>query len=376
MIEVIFWICAVLVLWTYGGYPLILLAKARWRRRGAERTSGRPASPQALPSVSVLLAVRNEAHHIEERLENLVAQDYPEDRLEILVLCNGCTDGTEKLAERFAAAASRPVRPITVSDGLGKAGALNRGAELARGDVLVFADARQRFEPDAVRRLAAAFSDPEIGAVSGRLVIDDSEVPAVSGVGTYWGFETRLRMAESTTGSTVGVTGAIYALRRDLYSALPRGLIVDDLFLPLRVARAGYRVVMVPEAVARDRPSKDLRTEFSRKIRTLAGNLQLVRLDPGILSPWSNPLFWRFVSHKLFRVFVPLLFLLLIPLGFGSGGGIPIAIASAVLAVHLVGALGLVVPGRWLAIPAGLVLLHAAGVTSLLMVGRDARKLW
>lgn len=376
MIEVIFWICAVLVLWTYGGYPLLLLAKARWRRRGAERTSGTPASSPSLPSVSVLLAVRNEAHHIEERLENLVAQDYPRDRLEILVLCNGCTDGTEKLAERFAAAASRPVRPITVSDGLGKAGALNRGAELARGDVLVFADARQRFEPDAVRRLAAAFSDPEIGAVSGRLVIDDSEVPAVSGVGAYWGFETRLRMAESTTGSTVGVTGAIYALRRDLFSALPRGLIVDDLFLPLRVARAGYRVVLVPEAVARDRPSKDLRTEFSRKIRTLAGNLQLVRLDPGILSPWSNPLFWRFVSHKLFRVFVPLLFLLLIPLGFGSGGGIPISIASAVLAVHLVGALGLVVPGRWLAIPAGLVLLHAAGVTSLLMVGRDARKLW
>lgn len=374
MVETIFWSCAGLVLWAYAGYPATIFARSLLQ--GREPRTPEPPSPTEWPSVSVLLAVRDEADRLATRLENLLQQDYPEDRLRVLILCNGCTDGTDALAERLARKHPGRVRSVTIVGEGGKAEALNRGAELARGDLLVFADARQRFEADAIRRLAAAFSDPEIGAASGRLVIDATDVPAVSGVRAYWGFETRLRQAESLTGSTVGVTGAIYAMRRELFEELPGRLILDDLYLPLGVVRAGYRVVLVPEAVARDRPSKDLRTEFARKLRTLAGNLQLVRMDHRVLSPRANPVLWRYLSHKVLRVFVPLLVLLLIPLGFASGATVPTAVAGTVAAVHLVGLLGLVVPGRWLAIPAGLVLLHAAGVTSLVMVGRDARKLW
>lgn len=374
MLESIFWLCVGLVAWTYAGYPVVIFIRARLGGGDASNPLTAPSSER--PSVSVLLAVRNEVDRLEARVENLLDQEYPADRFEVLVLCNGCSDGTEALAEHLARAAPRRVRSVCVDGEGGKAVALNRGAELARGDLLVFADARQRFEPDAIGRLVDAFSDPEVGAASGRLVIGDADVPAVSGVGAYWGFETRLRLAESLTGSTVGVTGAIYAMRIELFEKLPDELILDDLYLPLRVVRAGFRVVLVPDAVARDRPSQDLRTEFTRKLRTLAGNLQLVRLAPDVLLPRSNPVFWRFVSHKLLRVFVPLMVLLLIPLGFGSETTIPIVIASAVLAVHLIGTLGLLVPGRWLAIPAGLVLLHAAGVASLVMAGRDARKLW
>jgi cellulose synthase/poly-beta-1,6-N-acetylglucosamine synthase-like glycosyltransferase len=368
--ELIFWTCGVAILWTFAGYPATMLIRSarmprRMRRRGRGTTS---------PSVSVVVAVRNAADLIEARVANLLSQDYPWI-CEILVVSNGSSDDTVGVAQRLASADSR-VRVLTSPASEGKAGAINTGAATATGDVLVFADARQRFDSRAVRRLARAFSDPSVGAVTGRLVIAASASAAATGVRGYWQFETLLRIAEGRTGSVVGATGAIYAVRRDRFVPLPPAVILDDVYLPMAVVLRGDRVVMAPAAVAFDVPSKDLRAEHRRRVRTLVGNIEMLRVMPDLLSPTRNPIFVRFVSHKLLRLLTPLLSLGLVVSGLAAAGTVYRLAAAALLAVYALGALGFLVPGRALAFPAAFLMLHTAGLAALFRPRRSASDVW
>jgi poly-beta-1,6-N-acetyl-D-glucosamine synthase len=312
--KTIFWVSALVVAWVYVGYPALLLA---WSR--AARRMPHPADTgRELPSVSVLLAVRNEASRLPERLQNLFALDYPGDRLEIIAVSNGSSDATPAVLDRF-----RDRVRVSVLGAVGKAAALNHAAAAARGELLVFADARQRFAPDALRRLVEPFDDPVIGAVSGELVLDSESVggaPAAAsrsqggpeaasgvgeGVGLYWRYEKWLRRNESRIHSLLGATGAIYAMRRDLWRPLPPDTILDDVLTPMRVVMAGYRTVFTPAAKAFDQASPDAATETRRKIRTLAGNYQLLWIEPRLLLPLVNPVWLQFVSHKVGRLAVP-----------------------------------------------------------------------
>lgn len=366
-----YWLLAGIVLWCYLGYPLVMVVRSRRLRPVTA-----PRSDPELPHVSVVLAVRNEAARIPARLDNLVAQEYPADRLEVVLVANGCVDGTVAVARAVAARASRVVQVLTSEAGQGKAGAINLGVSQARGSVVVFADARQRFAPDAVRQLVAPFSDPEVGVVTGRLVVGSSDRSAVDGMRQYWSLETRLRRAESGTGSVVGATGAIYAMRRALFVPLPANLILDDLFLPLQAARAGSRIVMADDALAYDRPLSRSRGEFGRRRRTMVGNLQLVRVEPTLLLPWRNPLFMRYVSHKLLRVVSPLVFLGMLVLSALLPGPLYGWLFVAHLGIYGAGLLGLVMPARILSIPAAFVLLHAAVLAALVHFRSDARSVW
>jgi cellulose synthase/poly-beta-1,6-N-acetylglucosamine synthase-like glycosyltransferase len=196
---------------------------------------------------------------------------------------------------------------------MGKAAALNAAVREAERPVLVFADARQRFAPDAIRRLASHFDDPAIGAVSGELVIEDAAFgpqptrssTVADGVGVYWGYEKWLRRHEAIVGSTVGVTGAIYAMRRVLWQPLPPDTLLDDVLGPMRVVLRGYRVTFDSRALAFDRAAADSNAEYRRKVRTLAGNFQLLAQEPRLLLPVVNPVWLQFVSHKIGRLFVP-----------------------------------------------------------------------
>lgn len=303
-----FWISAFVAAYVYVGYPLLLAAWApvARRARARRRQSGPPAVP-AMPSVSIVLAARNEAAALPARIENLLSLDYPADRLEIIVVSDGSTDATGAVL----AACGDHVRAISLPS-VGKAVALNEGVLAARHDVVVFADARQRFDPEVLRRLVARFADPEVGAVSGELVIDAERdaaaaagSPVGEGVGLYWRYEKWIRRRESDVRSVVGATGAIYAIRRALWRPLPAGTILDDVLTPMRVVLGGYRVVFEARAIAYDAASRDAATEQRRKVRTLAGNYQLARLEPRLLSPWHNPVFVQFVSHKIGRLVVP-----------------------------------------------------------------------
>jgi poly-beta-1,6-N-acetyl-D-glucosamine synthase len=298
--KLLFWLSLGAVSYTYFGYAVLLAVYARLRRRPLIQR-------EIVPSVSILIAAHNEERQLPAKLTNLESLLYPGDQLQIVIASDGSTDRTPEILQEYAPR----VTPIILDQPRGKAGALNEAARRATGEILVFLDVRQMIDANAVSKLVACFADPEVGAVSGELLLEPAAGGAGNdGLGIYWKIEKVVRKLESESGSVVGVTGAIYAIRRELFAEIPDGTILDDVFVPMNVARQGRRVVFQPSAIARDRIFIERGKEFSRKVRTLTGNYQLVQLAPWLLSP-ANPLLFRFISHKLLRLFVPFFLLLM-----------------------------------------------------------------
>jgi len=292
----VFWISALVLAYTYFGYPAWLWLRTQYRPRPVH------ASPHTL-SISIVMAVRNEVAVLEGKLQNLLSLDYPADLSEIVIVSDGSKDATNQILNYHAA--DRRVRIILNPQSEGKAAALNQAIAAARGEIVVFTDARQQIETDALRLLSASFGDPEVGCASGELMLGNpASGQTVRGIGLYWRVEKMVREMESASGSVVGATGALYAVRRNLLVPVPVGTVLDDVYIPMHVAREGFRVIFVPSARAWDVADQGTDREFSRKVRTLSGNYQLVQLAPWLLSA-SNPLRFEFISHKLLRLFAP-----------------------------------------------------------------------
>ncbi|HKS40016.1 MAG TPA: glycosyltransferase, partial [Blastocatellia bacterium] len=235
--------------------------------------------------------------------------DYPARLLEIVIISDGSTDFTADIARRYV---SNRVHVFAYTEQRGKATALNVGAEIASGEIIIFADARQWFEPDAIKELASNFADARVGAVSGELLLDGGANAAVGeGFGLYWKYEKWIRKSESRFNSVIGATGAVYAIRRKLWQPLPQETILDDVYTPMQIALAGSRIVFDEKARAHDRANDSASREFSRKVRTLTGNYQLCQLMPRLLLP-TNALLFQFYSHKLMRLAAPIFFLILL----------------------------------------------------------------
>ena len=326
----VFWLSVGAIVYVYAGYPCLLRVWAWLRPKPIAAADGNRDR-----GVSVIIAARNEAAQLPARIDNLLSFDYPADRRQIIVVSDGSTDDTMGVLQRYRGA----IDVVSVPAG-GKALALNAGVAAARHEILVYADARQVFAPDALRELVAPFADPAVGAVTGELLLD-AESPCrrsgrdrrtwerragiranrsdrrgddrrrtmrstiADGIGLYWQYEKALRRLESAIGSTLGATGAIYAMRRALFRPLPADTILDDVLTPMRVVLAGYRVVFNERARAFDRAAADADAEARRKVRTLAGNYQILTLEPALLVPWRNPVWLQYVSHKLGRLAVP-----------------------------------------------------------------------
>jgi len=256
--------------------------------------------------VSVIVVAHDEADRIAARIDNLLAQEYPRDRLEILIASDGSTDGTASLARAYA---RDGVAVHAFAVRRGKAAVLNDVVPRAGGAIVVLADARQRFEPDTLRALTRPFADPAVGAVSGELILTETlEGPAVGrGVGVYWRYEKLIRKSESRVDATVGATGAVYAIRRELFEPIPEDTLLDDVLIPLRIVRRGYRVLFEPAARAWDRVAASAGEELARKVRTIAGNFQLFAREPWLLDPRRNRIWIATVSHKGLRLLGPLL---------------------------------------------------------------------
>jgi cellulose synthase/poly-beta-1,6-N-acetylglucosamine synthase-like glycosyltransferase len=330
----LFWLSAFLIGYVYVGYPAVLVLWARVAERGPDAAPVRGSEP-APPAVSIIVAVRNEAARLSARLDNLLSLDYPPDRRQIIVVSDGSTDQTPEILAAFR----DHIEAIALPPG-GKAAALNAGVAHARHDVLIFADARQTFARDAIRALVAPLADPSVGGVTGELVLgcessggrrtgtdrrrantpvwrgtnrrtltdrrsDAAASTIAEGVGLYWRYEKTLRRLESTVGSTLGATGAIYALRRSLWRPLPENTVLDDVLVPMRAVLAGQRMVFNDRATAFDGTPGDASAEARRKIRTLAGNVQILWLEPRLLVPVVNPVWIQYVSHKVGRLLVP-----------------------------------------------------------------------
>jgi cellulose synthase/poly-beta-1,6-N-acetylglucosamine synthase-like glycosyltransferase len=258
------------------------------------------------PPVTVVVVAYNEAHRIAGRLDNLLALDYPQDKLEIVLASDGSTDDTVERARRYEEAG---VVVRVFHTRRGKAAVLNDVVPAARGEIVVLADARQQFDRGAVRALVSDFADKTVGAVSGELVMTPDSAGAAVGKGVcfYWRYEKFIRRHESRAGSTVGATGAIYAIRRALFDPIPEDTILDDVVIPLRIVRAGYRVLFEPEARAYDGASATARQEFVRKVRTIAGTFQLLAREAWVFDPFRNAVWFETISHKALRLTLPLL---------------------------------------------------------------------
>lgn len=307
--KLLFWLCFAQIAYAYFGYAIWLLVLVRLNRRPI---LGEPIKP----TVSIIIAAKNEEANLPIKLANLSLLDYPREKLQMIIVSDGSTDRTASVLVEHRS----DIEPIILDKSSGKAVALNEGAKHATGEILVFLDARQSVDVDALTELVWCFADSSVGAASGELLLESNSTAGTSdALGIYWKLEKTLRKLESASGSVVGVTGAIYAMRRELFTEIPPGTILDDVFVPMHVALRGKRVVFQSSAIARDRVFSDKGKEFSRKVRTLTGNYQLLRVAPWLLSP-ANPLLFRFISHKLLRLWVPLsLIVMLVASGMSNG---------------------------------------------------------
>jgi len=308
-VRLLFWISVGLLLHTFIVYPLALVVLGsltqlksdvqfglarRSRRARRDSTDG--------PHVSIVFAAHNEQAVIAQKMVNSARLDYPIESLEILVGCDGCTDATAALA-RGAAPANASVYEFP--DRCGKPAVLNKLLPLARGDIVVFCDANTELEPDAIQALVRHFRRPEIGCVCGELRLRSRDSSA-SGEQLYWRYETLLKFFESRLNMLVGANGALFAIRRSLFAAIPPDGIVEDLLIALNVRAAGYRVVYDPEAIAWEEVAPSARLEFRRRVRIGAGNFHALRHTWRMLNPMAGAVALAFWSHKVCRWLVPL----------------------------------------------------------------------
>jgi poly-beta-1,6-N-acetyl-D-glucosamine synthase len=298
LLSIVFYLSLALIVYSYALYPLILYV---WK---AVRTDRHTYSDAHLPSVSLLIAAYNEEKVIVDKIHNIFTYDYPAELLEVLIGLDACTDNTAELLEKVARS---NVNVFIFDNRRGKSAVLNELAARASNEILVFSDANTIYNADTVRKLVRHFSDPSVGGVCGKLELIplDSKISS-AGESIYWRYENIIKRLEGSIRTTIGATGAVYAIRRALYRRLPVDKIVmDDFVLPLGVVEKGYRTIYEAEAVGYEKTTESMQHEFSRKVRIGVGNFVGLSEIKGLLKPR-----WRFVafalwSHKIIRWILP-----------------------------------------------------------------------
>lgn len=290
--SILFLLSTTFVLYVGVGYPLLLWAMAKLKHSGV-------AKGPKLERVSVIIPVRNGAPWIRRKLESVLGAGYPLDLLDILVVSDGSDDGTDEIVKQFEV---KGVHLLRVPHG-GKPAALTAAFPLVDGELLLLTDVRQEIEPGSIEHMVECFADPRVGVVSGELLIRTGETSAEMSVGLYWSYESWIRRQLSQVDSMLGATGPFYMIRRCLALPIPQDTLLDDVYLPLTAFFAGYRLILEPSARAVDYPTT-LDTEFRRKVRTLAGNYQMMQLLPALLGP-GNRMWFHFMSYKVGRLLLP-----------------------------------------------------------------------
>jgi cellulose synthase/poly-beta-1,6-N-acetylglucosamine synthase-like glycosyltransferase len=342
-LEVVFWLSAALIVWTQVGYGAALAVLDRALPRRAQRTSGVPP-PGEPPRLSLIVAAHDEERVIAAKVENALALDYPRERLEVIVACDGCSDGTAQLAREAGADLV-----LELPRG-GKIRAQDAAVERGGGEIVAFSDANALWDPEAARELVAAFGDPRVGYACGQVsfVQAPAGAEAANQEGVYWRYELALRARESRLSSITAGNGAIYATRRDSYIVVDP-IMGHDLSLPFKMVKRGLRAVYVPGARAREKMVPSLGGEFGRKRRMMSHTWPIL-LRGGMLSPRGYPPGYALMilSHRLLRYSTPGLHAIalaanvaLLAIGAGTLYAVTLALQLALLAgAALAGVLG------------------------------------
>jgi cellulose synthase/poly-beta-1,6-N-acetylglucosamine synthase-like glycosyltransferase len=372
MQRMIFWGAVGTILYTYIGFPLLSLLRGLLFQRPHKKAD-------ILPRVSLVIAAHNEAQCIRTKLENVLALDYPRERLEVIIASDGSSDGTDALVQTYA---GRGITLLSLPR-LGKATALNRAVQVATGEILVFSDANSMYDSQAIHALVQAFADPHVGGVAGNQCYRSAanEQAAQSGEQSYWNFDRWMKQLQSRAGNVISATGAIYAIRRDLFRPIPDG-VTDDFATSTGVIAQGYRLVFAAEAIAYEPPAASNGFEFRRKVRVITRGLNAVLLRRELLNPFRYGFYAiQLFSHKVLRriMVIPLLLLSIVsPLLWRQS--LVYRVATLLQAgVYLCGVLGLLLrntrPGRLklFTLPAFFCMVNAASLLAVINVLRGRR---
>lgn len=298
--AILFWLAVLFVIYTYLGYPLLVFLFSRLKPAG---------TPQAgeLPVVTLLIAAYNEEKVIAQKVENSLALDYPREKLQILVAADGSSDKTPDIVRQYEA---QGVVLSYTPERNGKMAAITRAMPLARGEIVVFSDANNLYDQQAIRALVAPYADRKVGATTGaKLIIEDGRSLS-SAEGFYWKYESWIKKSETRLSTCTSAVGEMFSIRKELFVAPARNIVNDDRYMAFDLIRRGYRVYYTPQARSYETVSKSAGDEIARRTRITVGAYQTMTMAAKLL-PFSRPLvLWQVISHKFFRAFVPFAMLL------------------------------------------------------------------
>jgi len=356
-VSIAFWVLIGLVAFAYAGYPLLMGALALFLRRP-------PKSGDVTPSVTLLIPAYNEERSLAAKLDSCMALDYPREKLQVIVLSDGSTDGTAAIAARYA---QHGVALMAFAANRGKLAVLRDGLAAATGEIVAFSDAASRLAPDSLRRLVRPFADPAVGCVSGVYRVLRPEAATLGGEeGFYWRYETFIKQCESDLGSILGAHGSLYAIRRALCPDLARIRVNDDYEIPVKIVAAGRRAVYAPDAVACEEAAE--MGGFARRVRIAVGNWRQLRLLGLLLWPPRPWLLFTFVAHKLLRLAGPFCLVAAFVLNLFLPGPLYRAALIAQAALYALALVGAIAPRtrvRLLKLPFYFCMINAAYVVGL-----------
>ncbi len=295
LIALLFWGSLEGIFYTYFGYPVLIFLLAKIIHK--------PEAYQTCkPSVTLLIAAYNEEIVIEDKIKNSLSVEYPEDIFQILVVSDGSADKTPEIAKRYI---PYGIEILHEPARRGKMAAINRALPYARGEIVVFSDANNYYQPDTILKLVRPFGNPDVGAVTGAKVIGQGDGNLGASEGLYWKYESFIKTQESRAGSCTSAAGEVLAIRRNLFSPPPDNVINDDFYIAMQIVRNGYRLVYAPDAKSIERVSPSAQDEITRRTRINAGRFQAITMAKQIL-PFNRPLLvWQILSHKFLRPIVP-----------------------------------------------------------------------
>jgi cellulose synthase/poly-beta-1,6-N-acetylglucosamine synthase-like glycosyltransferase len=298
VLSIVFWLSVSVVVYTYVGYPLLLLVTS-WLRP-------KPFKKEAcLPSVTIIITAYNEEQHLAAKLENTLSLVYDPSLMEIIVASDCSTDATDEIATRFA---DRGVRLYRQPTRRGKTSAQNAAVELAKGDVILFSDATTLYQPEVLQFIVPNFADPQIGCVAGKLIyVDESNSSVGRGARSYWGYETFLKTMESRICSLIGASGCLYAVRRSAYVPLyPEAC--SDFIIATKMVEQGLRAVYEPAAVCWEDTNQRSDRELKMRVRVIAQTYGDLWRHRSMLNPFRAGFYAvQLVSHKVLRYLIPVM---------------------------------------------------------------------
>jgi cellulose synthase/poly-beta-1,6-N-acetylglucosamine synthase-like glycosyltransferase len=295
--EFVFWLSAAALLYTYVGYPLLLILMSRLRPRRVLRAD-------FAPSVTIIITAYNEERDLAAKLENTLALDYPQDKLDVIVASDCSSDRTDEIAREFSA---RGVHLYRQPERLGKTAAQNAAVEQARGEIILFSDATTLYQRDVLRALMPSFADATVGCATGRVVYTDSAESSVGhGTRSYWSYEFLLKKHESNVCSLIGVCGCLYAVRRSAYVPLYHEA-CSDFIIATKMVEQGLRAVYEPDAICMEETNQQANKELKTRVRIITQTFSDLWRNRAMMNPFRSGFYAvELISHKVMRYLVPL----------------------------------------------------------------------